>query len=161
MGFRRRFHPMCFHFTPFAHLPFYSPRTTRPMDRISSTPCIRLLRTWGHCTFTLRMSKKSIKGDHFAAHPQGKHLSSIVQPYALRAPEVLSLVLNGESCYRYLECLDALYLPFFSYTLHFTNAIPQDVRACNQRLAFLFFFPSSVQLILVRDLNIPAGSYNF
>jgi len=35
------------------------------------------------------LPRGTIKAEHSAAHPRGAHLSKIVQPSALRAPEVI------------------------------------------------------------------------
>jgi len=48
-----------------------------------------LLWIWGTVRWNDSNLGETIEDECPAAHPQGEHLSKLVQPYALRAPEVI------------------------------------------------------------------------
>ena len=82
MGFQRRSRPTGFRLYQF---PFCS-----TWIRVNVLGCVGLLRILGMVRWHDDAAHgQTIEDECSTAHPQGNHLSKIVQPHTLRAPEVI------------------------------------------------------------------------
>jgi len=95
-----------------------------------------VIADFGHCMWTRCLPRATKEVEHSLAHLQQKHLSDVVQPYALRAPEViLGLGWGPPIDIWSLGCMLLSLLP--TYLLdHLLTASIQDVRICDRPLAF-------------------------